>query len=330
MRFQSKEFFSYTFTWVMLFFCLSGALVSVSRKNFLLVWFGFELNLFRTIPLLLKENSHSAKNKILVYFIVQVVGSILFVWGSMIIGISLFCVLGVLLKLGVFPFFFWVSPLITDLKWFSIFVILVLKKIPGFFILRHTLDLDSFWVFWCCFFTLVVSTIYLYNQVTSLKSLLAWSSINKRGLLVLLCSSSFLVFIVYFVVYRLLVSLICFFFRFEKKEGNYLGSYFFSKQSLFYVGLLVFFFFVGLPPFLVFIYKVLFFYHLVRIKLNLLFLMLMVGLIYLNSILYFWIVTNHLLLFIKNARRYSLRLLRYPVFFVVLGTVIPILIWFLI
>lgn len=125
-------------------FCLTvvvGTCVGISRVDWLGVWFGLEINLFRAIPLLLGTGSPREAESMLKYFLIQGVGSGVLLGGALInsnslgvmyvtsftqIEMSLIGVcLGMMIKVGLAPFHFWLPSVIRGLRWEACFLLRV-------------------------------------------------------------------------------------------------------------------------------------------------------------------------------------------------------------
>lgn len=231
-----------------------------------MVWLGFELKMFAIVPLLIHDQSGlflSKKTEIGVafyYFIVQVIGRILFAWGSILGNAGILGVLGLLLKFGFLPFFWWVPSIFSRLDWFWIFVLSTLQKIPSFFVLRYTFDLNRKIIFFLCVLTLIIGVFGMYKNFFCLKNLMGWSSVTNGAVMLLLYSHSFYFRFIFFFLYRIVLSFCCW--CFSKVEKNKIERFFvLTKVEFFYYfkGIFRLFYFSGLPPFISFWTKIYFF-----------------------------------------------------------------------
>ena len=98
---------------------------------------GIELSFLGLIPLLVREGkgiSTLRRESALKYFCIQAAGRGLLMCGGVIKFIlpfiirrsysSVIFILGLAIKLGIFPFHFWVPSVISGLNWYSMFLVL--------------------------------------------------------------------------------------------------------------------------------------------------------------------------------------------------------------
>ena len=184
-------FFPFSF----LFFSLIiiSTILSISRGHVLGVWLGLELNTLRFIAFRVQNFSLKQVESCLKYFLIQSLGSGLWLIGSLIN----FCVRGnwyrgfnefilgifiimwrIVLKIGGAPISFWVPRVIRHLNWFRCCVITTWQKVIPFFILR-----DFFWYNYSNIIVIlgliraIVGGVGGLNQV-NLRVLIAYSSIG--------------------------------------------------------------------------------------------------------------------------------------------------------
>lgn len=180
---------------------------------------------------------------IILYFLNQVRGSVLFVLFNVLTqkATGIFRV-AIGLKLGLFPFFYWVPAVIGSLSWRGCLVIRTLQKLVPFFSLIIFSSQFSLIVF--------ISLVRIYYSGTlgvravSLRSFIGFSRIGNTGwaVLCLIVRPSFFIFfiVLYFTLLRLL------FWQFYSFSN--LNSVF-KKSSSFWIR---FFVLSGIPPFGVF------------------------------------------------------------------------------
>lgn len=101
------------------------------------VWLGLEVNLFRILPLILGGGSSGEAESCVKYFVVQVVGSGLMFFGALLgagywgyfvvrgclVGevVLWVVVVGLLIKIGIAPFHFWLPRVMARLRWEACF-----------------------------------------------------------------------------------------------------------------------------------------------------------------------------------------------------------------
>lgn len=95
----------------------------ISRKSLFLIWVGLELKMFFLLALIYQSSqSHSFfilnYRKLLVviwYFLIQVIGRFLIVIGILNNSLTFILLIGLLLKIGFYPLFYWVVFLYRSL-----------------------------------------------------------------------------------------------------------------------------------------------------------------------------------------------------------------------
>ena len=269
MRFKrSRLFAGFHKSRLGLLICLlRGILLSVLRNNIFLVWVGLELNMFGIIPFI-NSNPTQTKNILFLntgevsspfyYFLVQVIGSLFFAWGFILRDWVTIRVIGLLIKLGVTPFFWWVPAIFSRLDWLSIGILRTLQKVPSLLMFRILFDLR---LSLSCLIALrgfLIRTIGIKFSSKKLKQLIAWSSVRKMRILLVLMVSKGSFGVTYYLVYRVVSLLFCYLLALKEDDlicGSFLKGEKFPKNILVGSILLIL---SGLPPFAGFLIKVYF------------------------------------------------------------------------
>nr|UZN44215.1 NADH dehydrogenase subunit 2 [Acharax sp. NY-2022] len=210
-----------------------GTMFCISSSHWIGVWAGLEINLLGFIPLMVYKSTISEIECGVKYFIIQSIGSGLLLfsslfnvslflsWGNFVIFtynynmINLFnyenflfffsavMFIGLLIKLGLSPFHFWLPSVMSGLSWMAALFLVTWQKVAPLFLLIMVVGKYSFILLLCCMFSSLVGGIGGLNQ-TQLRILLAYSSINHLGWMVAsgICSIGMLLmyFFIYFVV----------------------------------------------------------------------------------------------------------------------------------
>nr|YP_010146839.1 NADH dehydrogenase subunit 2 [Yininemertes pratensis]QQP01068.1 NADH dehydrogenase subunit 2 [Yininemertes pratensis] len=236
--------------------CVLGSLLSVSSGHWVGVWLGLEINLLGFIPLMVQSGGSQSVECAIKYFVVQALGSGFLLLGGLGFGssfclwflsdggsvVSVFLLFGLVLKLGVAPFHWWVPSVMGGLSWFGCGALLTWQKLAPFFVV---LGLSFpfcflFLVFGC--FSAVVGGLMGVGQV-QLRLLMAYSSISHWGWILSLVAFSFLGSLCYYFFYFLLSFFIFYLL-------SVFGLWRFSQVSGLFSVVLVFGFLSlgGLPP----------------------------------------------------------------------------------
>lgn len=242
-----------------------GALISISASSWFTIWIGLEINLLSFIPLIFKPKNLFSSESSLKYFLVQAIASrtllfsilIFLIFLNLKITLSFYSQslisLTLLLKRGVAPFHFWLPRVIEGLSWFSNALIITWQKIAPLIIISYYINLNL--LIFCIILSIIFGRLGGLNQ-SSLRKLIAFSSINHLGWLLARLLYRENLWLLYFYFYSFLsLRIILIFYNFNLLNINQtfkITPYnFLSKISLFSILLSM----GGLPPFLGFFPK---------------------------------------------------------------------------
>nr|YP_009144403.1 NADH dehydrogenase subunit 2 [Papilio glaucus]AKJ25884.1 NADH dehydrogenase subunit 2 [Papilio glaucus] len=248
------------FFYFILFF---STLISISANSWLGCWIGLEINLLSFIPLISNHKNLLSSEAALKYFLTQAIASINFLFTILIKlillknfeinnFISIMINSSMLMKMGSAPFHFWFPNIVEGLSWFNCFILMTWQKISPMILLSYYMNYN--FLMMIMIFNVIIGILGGINQ-TSLRKLMAFSSINNLGwmLATLLISENLWLF--YLLMYSFLISILCFTF-------NLLNVYFINQlfiinlNSLIKISLLINFMSLGgLPPFMGFFPK---------------------------------------------------------------------------
>ncbi len=159
----------------------------------------------------------------------------------------------IILKSGTAPFHFWFPRVIEGLSWYSGYLLITWQKIAPLIILSYCLNLNL--LIFIIFCSIIFGRLGGINQ-TSLRKLIAFSSVNHLGWIIRRIINSEIIWFTYFLFYCFLnFSIIYLFNNFKLFNINQTFKTFYSNKfiriSLFVLLLSL----GGLPPFLGFIPK---------------------------------------------------------------------------
>nr|YP_010620345.1 NADH dehydrogenase subunit 2 [Ethope himachala]WAX37321.1 NADH dehydrogenase subunit 2 [Ethope himachala] len=252
---SNKMFFMFT-----LFF---STLISISSNSWLGCWIGLEINLLSFIPLISYNNNLLNSEASLKYFLTQSIASINFLF-SIILNLffmkmfyfdNLFSILinsSLLMKMGSTPFHFWFPNIMEGLSWFNCFILMTWQKITPMILLSYYFNMK--FLMFIMILNTMIGALGGFNQ-TSLRKLMAFSSINNLGWMIMALMISENLWFIYFFFYSFLISIMCFLFYmlnifFINQMYNF-NINFFIKISI----MINFLSLSGLPPFLGFFPK---------------------------------------------------------------------------
>nr|YP_010241739.1 NADH dehydrogenase subunit 2 [Struthiolaria papulosa]QTI82427.1 NADH dehydrogenase subunit 2 [Struthiolaria papulosa] len=266
------------FSFMFLFVMITGTLLSLSSSHWLGIWAGLEINLIGFLPLLVYQKSMMESESGVKYFIIQALGSALLMFGSLsmyslfftwemskissiyLVGMMIISC-GLCMKMGLFPFHFWLPSVMAGLPWMSCLLLATWQKLAPLFLISLLMEVNS--IYWFVLVFCVISAgsslmggIGGMNQ-TQVRSLLAYSSIGHLGWLVFACLYGDWLMKIYLFIY-ILISLCIFISLYYSnlsmmKDLNNLGNQYYSELGIMVMLLSL----GGLPPLLGFISKLL-------------------------------------------------------------------------
>nr|YP_009538078.1 NADH dehydrogenase subunit 2 [Limenitis cleophas]AYN60860.1 NADH dehydrogenase subunit 2 [Limenitis cleophas] len=246
-----------------LFILFFSTLISISSNSWLGCWIGLEINLLSFIPLITTPYNLLNSEASLKYFLTQSIASINFLF-SILLSLffmknfffnnffSIFINSSLLMKMGSIPFHFWFPNIMEGLSWFNCFILMTWQKITPMILLSYYFNLN--FLYFIMIFNVLIGAIGSFNQ-TSLRKLMAFSSINNLGWMISSIIISETLWMIYFIFYSIFTFISCFLF--------YIINTFFINQLFFFnmnflikISIMINFFSLGgLPPFLGFFPK---------------------------------------------------------------------------
>jgi len=194
------------------------------------------------------------------YFIVQATGSSVFLVGA-VRNHRIITLGGFLLKLGMFPFFFWVPLVIVSMTWLGCFVVSTIQKLPGILSLFSPLFIyggSDKLIILSASLSVIRGRIIGLNQ-RDIRNLIAYSSISQRSHLVICLYIRFTLFVIYGAAYFFISGLT--FYNFDR--GKFIKAKDLSREEGFKINLLVLCL-MGMPPLPIFYVKIIMLMCLVR------------------------------------------------------------------
>nr|YP_003204850.1 NADH dehydrogenase subunit 2 [Bolinus brandaris]ACF04924.1 NADH dehydrogenase subunit 2 [Bolinus brandaris] len=215
-----------------------GTFLSLSSIHWLGIWAGLEINLIGFLPLLVYQKSMLESESAVKYFIIQALGSSMLIFGSLSSfgvsftwdvfnngeGLEMFGLLmmlsGLCVKLGLFPFHYWLPSVMAGLPWSTCLLLATWQKLAPLFLMVCLLDIGNCYLL-VCFLCVVSAGSSLIGGLggmnqTQVRALLAYSSIGHLGWMVFAMLHSEWTMKLYLSIY-ILISL-CMFFSLWKSD----------------------------------------------------------------------------------------------------------------
>lgn len=187
----------------MLIGVLLGTIIVLRSSSWILIWLGLELNLISFLPFI-NLNRKQKKNRI-IYYLVQSYGSLLILFGGLLEEnfhrFFWLVLIGLILKMGIIPFHFWVPTIIIDFNIFQCFVLLTWQKLAPLSIFL-ILNFDSL-IWTLIILNRVLGSVIVINSV-DIRLVILFSSINHIGWLFSILSNTKLLWF-YLIIYFILL-----------------------------------------------------------------------------------------------------------------------------
>uniref|UniRef100_A0AAU7VA60 NADH-ubiquinone oxidoreductase chain 2 n=1 Tax=Stenopsocus nepalensis TaxID=3074945 RepID=A0AAU7VA60_9NEOP len=239
-----------------------GSMISISSTSWFSAWLGLEINLISFVPLIINNKNSLLTESAMKYFIIQASASAMFIFlcimNSLMNFYQLFMInspnIGLLLiplmiKLGSAPFQTWFITVMQGMTWFNCYLLATLQKIAPLFLMNF-LFLNNKTIMLFSILSVLVGSIGGLNQ-TSLKKILAFSSVNHLGWMMTIgCLSKYL-FVIYFLFYSFM-NLFVMNFLSKTSIFQLAQNYKFTNNYNWLISILSL---GGLPPFIGFIPK---------------------------------------------------------------------------
>nr|QXG19438.1 NADH dehydrogenase subunit 2 [Drosophila nigrosparsa] len=245
---------------------ITGTLITVTSNSWLSAWMGLEINLLSFIPLMSDSNNFKSTEASLKYFLTQALASTVLLFSVILLMLknninneinesftSMMILSTLLLKSGAAPFHFWFPNLMEGLSWMNALLLMTWQKIAPLMLISY-LNLKSLMLV-SVILSVIVGAIGGLNQ-TSLRKLMAFSSINHLGWMLSALMINESIWLIYFLFYSFLSFILTFMFNiFKLFHLNQLFSWFLHSKILKFTLFMNFLSLGGLPPFLGFLPK---------------------------------------------------------------------------
>nr|AUN44040.1 NADH dehydrogenase subunit 2 [Pseudostegana sp. 1792] len=243
-----------------------GTMITVTSNSWLGAWMGLEINLLSFIPLMSDTNNSLMPTEAsLKYFLTQALAStvllfaiILMMLKNVIVElnysyISMMMLSSLLLKSGAAPFHFWFPNMMEGLSWMNALLLMTWQKIAPLMLISY-MNVKSL-LMMSVILSVIVGALGGINQ-TSLRKLMAFSSINHLGWMLSVLNINQSIWMVYFLFYSFLSAVLIIMFNiFKVFHFNQVFMIFYHSKILKFILFMNFLSLGGLPPFLGFMPK---------------------------------------------------------------------------
>nr|ANF99610.1 NADH dehydrogenase subunit 2 [Culex tritaeniorhynchus] len=251
---------------IFLIMLIFGSLITISANSWLGAWMGLEINLLSFIPLMNegKKNLMTSESS-LKYFLTQAFASSILLFAIILMMMSfnlnwmnnnfyeLLILSTLLLKNGAAPFHFWFPGVMEGLSWINGLILMTWQKIAPLMLISYNINYNFFLV--AIILSMIIGALGGLNQ-TSLRKLMAFSSINHLGWMLMAMMNNELLWLTYFIFYFFLsMSIVLLFNNLKLFHFNQIFNFFMMNPVIKFFLFLNLLSLGGLPPFLGFLPK---------------------------------------------------------------------------
>nr|ARH54390.1 NADH dehydrogenase subunit 2 [Harmonia quadripunctata] len=243
-----------------------GTIISISSYSWINIWIGLELNLLAFIPVMNYDNFKYSSESSLKYFLVQVSASTIILFSFInsffsfynienldSISMNLFNS-AIFMKMGAAPFHFWYPEVIEGLSWINALILMTWQKIAPMILIMYNFKMNLFFILFILM-SMMIGSLKTWNQ-TSMKKILALSSINHIGWMLGMMMLNQSLWLIYFIIYSLIsFNMIFIFNKFKIYNIKNLFNLMNNNKSMKFFFFLNFLSLGGIPPFLGFLPK---------------------------------------------------------------------------
>nr|UJY97017.1 NADH dehydrogenase subunit 2 [Potamometra berezowskii] len=180
---------------IMMITLVLSTLMVISSENWFSTWMGLEINMMSFIPLMEKSKDYYSPESKMTYFLIQSMSSIIFIFMIIMNPMILIneelssnmCMMiitsSMLMKIGAAPMHMWFINIMAKMSWNNCILLMTWQKIAPIFILSNTMN-NNFIIMICSIISAMTGAIGGINQ-TSIKKMLAFSSVNHLGWMII-------------------------------------------------------------------------------------------------------------------------------------------------
>nr|YP_009948647.1 NADH dehydrogenase subunit 2 [Arma custos]QOH97828.1 NADH dehydrogenase subunit 2 [Arma custos] len=293
---------------------LMSTLITLSANNWISMWIGLEINMMSFIPLILDKINKSSSEAAMIYFLTQSISSVLMIMMILIMMckylmpnfmINSIIMISLFIKLGAAPFHMWMPKIMSNMEWMKCSILMTWQKIAPLFMISNLNNKMMLYII--IVLSVSVGSMGGLNQ-TSLRKMMAYSSINHLGWL-LAINKSMNLWMIYLVIYSIMIMSVCY--LFNKYKFNFINQIMsinmnnMDKFSLFLLMLSM----GGLPPFIGFMPKWLTIQSMINEKE--IFIMLIMIMFSLITLMYYLRVMTNMYLSFNSSIKWSLNYYNY-------------------
>uniref|UniRef100_UPI0030E2982A NADH dehydrogenase subunit 2 n=1 Tax=Stenchaetothrips bicolor TaxID=3118775 RepID=UPI0030E2982A len=299
---------------------ISSILICLSSSSFLMMWMSMEINLFSMVPLISVNQKIFSEKSTMMYFLVQSISSSIIIISvslnlKMMSGILITLIfMAIFLKLGVFPFHFWMISMLEGLEWNLAFMMMTLQKIIPISVLMLFIH-QKLIITFCLLNSFIVAMSGI--SMFSMRKILGFSSINHLSMMLIALILSKKVFKMYFLIYTFMT------FSATKTMKVLNMNFLFQTMTTFklnktnnLVNLILFMSMAGIPPLLGFMPKMMTIMMMLKSNMSITVLMILIFNT-LSTFFYLRISMNNILMNLNTKKNFkTMKKLKFPLYLI--------------
>nr|AFY16871.1 NADH dehydrogenase subunit 2 [Perittopus sp. HL-2012] len=241
-----------------------SSIMIISSENWLNMWMGLEINMMSFIPMLQENNKTNSSQSKMMYFLVQSMSSIMFLFTIIINPMMMYSnmkneiimtiiTISMCMKLGMAPIHMWFISMINKISWNNCLMLMTWQKMAPMYILTNTLNNIKI-ISIMAVMSAMTGAIGGINQ-TSIKKIMAFSSINHMSWMLICLSYDNEMWMKYLIIYSMIIIIMIQVFK--KNSTLYINQMNMNyKTNMEKISMIILFLSLGgLPPFIGFLPK---------------------------------------------------------------------------
>nr|YP_004021523.1 NADH dehydrogenase subunit 2 [Megacrania alpheus adan]BAJ24582.1 NADH dehydrogenase subunit 2 [Megacrania alpheus adan] len=194
---------------------LMSVMLSISSNSWFIVWMGMEINMMAFLPMIMEQKNMNSKEAALTYFLVQTIASMMMLMSIIIMMIDKnnmnmitsnmkdsLMMSALMMKSGISPFHFWMPKTMEGLNWNKCLILMTIQKITPLMMMSYIIKMSLINI------SVMILSVYIgaiggLNQ-TSLRKLMAYSSISNNGWMMMAMMMSENMWLIYFMIYTMM------------------------------------------------------------------------------------------------------------------------------
>nr|WRW11488.1 NADH dehydrogenase subunit 2 [Corythucha ciliata] len=192
---------------------IMSTIMMLSSSKWLSMWMSMEINLMMTVPFIFQNKSKELSEKIMIYFLIQVMASMLFLIMIMMKPIlmnginKMIMSMSMMMKLGLPPLHMWMPEMMNKINWDTLMVMITLQKINPLMVMSEMIE-NNMIIISLMITASTVGSIGGINQL-SLTKIIVFSSINHMSWIMMCMIMKNMLWMKYFIVYSMITIPLC-------------------------------------------------------------------------------------------------------------------------